>query len=422
MDSRHRLSPLVSFRVHGDSAVLVDHAAGEIHSLNREAGEVLERMDRGEIDFDEDEEELIDQLVEMGLAGDGARASSSGAAEQAGAGDLLDEINAEAERRLVPLHCQIELTYRCELRCRHCYLGHAGSAEAEELSTAEIVDLLDQLRDMGCLFLLLTGGEPFLRRDFEEIFAEARARRFATSFITSGWGFDPELLGRLARAGIDSAQVSLYGPDAATHDGMTGTSGSFDQALGCMRTLRDLGVRVRAAVTPTVDSVGGIEAVRDLLKRERIAAGLGIYMAPTRQGDEAVSDLTVDEAGLARVLAAFPMDSAPRMSVKGPSDRPCGAGADTLSVDPFGTVYPCLLMRTPAGSVRERPLAEIWLDSDVLKELRGLDVARLVDCPDCDLKDHCNRCGALALLEKKRLIDHSSFDCLQAEVVYNGNQ
>lgn len=423
MSARRWLSPLVSYRVLGDRAVLVDHASGALHVLNAEGGEVLERLDAGADAFSEDEEELIAELAGIGVVerqDDGgppdASDRSDSSSDSEGEEDLLDELNRWAADRLIPLHCQLELTYRCALRCRHCYLGHAGNDPREELTTDEIVGALDALEELGCLFLLLTGGEAFLRKDFEEIFSAARDRRFAVSFITSGWRHDPALLARLARRGVDTAQVSLYGPDPAVHDAMTGVDGSFADALACMRTLRDLGVRVRAAVTPTRLSVDGIEKMRDLLDRERIPAALGLYMSPRRDGDSSPRAFTVDEAGLPRVLEAFPTEATPRMSGLGPSDRPCGAGADALSIDPFGVVHPCLQLRTKAGSIRERPLCDIWTGSEILRDLRSVTVADLVDCPTCSLRAHCNRCAGFAHQEGLPITGHCSFDCLQAGV------
>jgi radical SAM protein with 4Fe4S-binding SPASM domain len=140
-------------------------------------------------------------------------------------------------------------------------------------------------------------------------------------------------------------------------------------------------------------------------------------MSPRRSGAPTPQALTVDEVGLARALAAFPSAATPRMAGLGPGDRPCGAGADVLSIDPFGAVHPCLQLRVPAGSIRERPLAEIWSGSEVLRDLRRVTVADLADCPTCASRAWCNRCAGFARAEGLSALDHCSFDCLQARVV-----
>jgi len=417
MGADRRLSSLTSYRSLGDRTVLVNHASHEVHLLNEEGGDVLARLDRGEGGFTGDEEEFIEQLARIGVMEPGSAPRPGGAGPSVGAGDLHDELNDWAAHRTIPLHCQMELTYRCALRCEHCYLGHGGGDGRAELTTAEIVRVLDELASLGCLFLLLTGGEPFLRRDFEDVFAAARDRRFAVSFITSGHAHDPRLLSRLARRGIDAAQVSLYGPDAVAHDAMTGVAGAFDDALACMRTLRDLGVMVRAAVTPTARTAHRIGEVRDLLEREGIPAALGLYMSPRRDGSRGPQALTIDAADLRRVLSVFPFGAAPRFAGLRLTDRPCGAGACAVSIDPYGTVHPCLQLRIGAGSLRERGIGEIWAGSPELRRLRDIRIADLVGCPECEIRDWCNRCAGFAHAEGMLVLNHCSFDCLQSRVL-----
>lgn len=428
----YTLSPKISYQTLPGMAALLDHASHEVHTLNLEAGRLLARLDRGEPPADEDEGEFAEQLVELGIA---ARAgdpfTEPQGADDSGKGDddddesPLAELNAHAAEHLVPLHLQLELTHRCPLSCRHCYLGGAcGRGEAaDELTSAEIVTLLDSARALGSLFLVLTGGEPLLRPDLEQVVLAARDRRLAVSLNTSGWGHDPAMLGRLAGRGLDTVQVSLYGPDAASHDAMTRMDGSFQQALGCLRAARDLGVRALAAVTPTTMAPPDAPArLADRLGREGLGAVLGLYMQPRRDGDASPQEMTLDADGLRRVLGSFSPGAAPRMARICAGDRPCGAGANTVSVDPTGGIYPCLPLRLRLGSIREQPLEEIWSDSPDLARLRGLTLADLEQCAGCELRFHCNRCAGFALAEGKGLTGHSGFDCLMAEVLSKQEQ
>ncbi len=105
------------------------------------------------------------------------------------------------------------------------------------------------------------------------------------------------------------------------------------------------------------------------------------------------------------------------MAALSPNDRPCGAGVNTVSVDPRGEVYPCLPMRTSLGSIRVQPFAKIWRDSPGLSQIRSLTLADLERCNDCDLRQHCNRCAGFAVAEGKGVNGHCAFDCLMARVV-----
>ncbi|MBW2456256.1 MAG: radical SAM protein, partial [Deltaproteobacteria bacterium] len=340
----------------------VDHARGEILRLNLSAGELLDRVEGGETEFDEDEQEFLETISDRGwLTG---RSAPRGASSPQGGPvppaqrdmDLMDEINKAAAKRLVPLHCQLELTYRCRLRCQYCYLGHQssrldGEPDGDELSTGEVVGLLDQLRELGGLFLLLTGGEPLLRPDLLAIVEAARERRFAVSLLTSGWRLERAKAERLAALGLDGVQVSIHGADARTHDGMTGVPGSFEAALSAIELWKELGVRAQAAVTVTTGNVGELEAVKRRLDADRTPVNVSFYVMPCRDscGDSSPQNVLMDESDLRRAMGVFPQGATPRMGIVGLDDVPCGAGMSTVSVDPHGLVYPCHSLRIAAG-------------------------------------------------------------------------
>ncbi|HUT77477.1 MAG TPA: radical SAM protein, partial [Polyangia bacterium] len=411
-----RLADTVSFRHLGGFAVLVDHRSGRILRLSAAAGRLLHTLESGSLPvLDGEDRAFLEQLAARGLlAGATPVAERKYPTGGAATGGILDRINADAAAARIPLHAQLEVTFRCPLSCRHCYLPPGASRAGTELSVEEIGQLLDQLSALGGLFLLLTGGEPFARPDLRRIFDAARDRRFAVSLLTSGRGADPALLDHMAARGLDAIQVSLHGPDAATHDGFTGAAGSFDAALWCMRRCRALGIRTRAGLTVTRANIDSLAATKALLDRESIPAALGLHLEPRRDGDRAPTSLAVDEAGVRRALALFPPSSATRMAGLGPDDTPCRAGSSVLAIDPFGTVYPCLSLRIPAGNAREEALAGIWSGSSVLERLRGLRVLDLEDCPTCEHRSHCDRCAGFAVGEGGSIRGHTAFDCLQA--------
>jgi pyrroloquinoline quinone biosynthesis protein E len=419
---RYELSALIALRVYDDRAVAVDHATGEILELNAAAGRLLERLGHGQQTADPDDLEFLAEAAHRGLVRRAPTAASRAEAaattsppDDAGV-DLLEEINRWAVAAVVPLHCQLELTYRCPLACRHCYLEGTPTAAARELDTDEIRDFLAQLAELGGLFLLLTGGEPFSRADLEQIVDHARDLRFAVSLLTSGTGANPARIERLARRGLDAVQVSLHGPDAATHDALTRVPGSFDAALTCLRAFRDRGVQTRAAVTLTRENVDAAPRIRELLDRERVDAALNLYLEPRRNGARDPQALAADEAALGRALAVFPLPEEHRMGRVGPDDPLCGAGVNTLALDPFGTVRPCLPLRLNAGSIREQPLERIWRESTALEQVRGLRLHDLEGCPSCAHRDSCDRCTAFAVAEGRPLSGHSDFDCVQARL------
>ncbi len=420
-DTRTRLAPTVSFRSLGGFVVLVDHRSHRILRLSAAAGRLLDALESGRPPGTEDTTlSFLEQLASRGLLeGTVPDSGKPSAARAAATGSVLERINADAAAAHIPLHAGLEVTYCCPLSCRHCYVT-PGASDSRELSLPEIENLLDQLAALGTLFLLLTGGEPFSRPDLDWIYDAARDRRFAVSILTSGFGAGQDLLRHMAARGLDAIQVSLHGPSAATHDRVTGVPGSFDAALSCLRRCRDLGLRTRAGVTVTRENEGDLDSIKGLLDAEAIPVALGLFLEPRRNGDREPTDLRIDEAGVRRALELFPPQSAARLSGLDPGDPPCHAGANVLAVDPFGTVYPCLSLRTPCGSTREAPLADIWTSSPALLRLRDVKLADLEGCPTCVHRSFCDRCPGFAVSDGGSILDHVPFDCLQARIRHAG--
>ena len=114
-----------------------------------------------------------------------------------------------------PYRVHFVLTHKCNLACEHCYQAEHDS---DDLPFDEVVRVLDELADLGVLFLTLGGGEPLARRDFWQIVEAARARQFAVDVYTNGTLIDAEVARRLKQAGIVKVEVSLHGGARETHD------------------------------------------------------------------------------------------------------------------------------------------------------------------------------------------------------------
>ncbi len=128
----------------------------------------------------------------------------------------------------IPVSGSIDVTMRCNLRCQHCYIPcetRAAQSEPEpELSLAEIQRMLDEFADAGCFWLLLTGGEPFLRKDFLDIYAHAKRKGMVLTIFTNGTLLTPQTADYLRNCAINW-QISLYGATQATYERVTGIPG-----------------------------------------------------------------------------------------------------------------------------------------------------------------------------------------------------
>src|SRR5208282_1040152 len=167
-----------------------------------------------------------------------------GGAEGARMSTLMEEMNERAQKAGVPLSVQLDLTYRCNERCVHCYLDHEDHGE---MTTSEIKDLLKELAGAGVFFLTLSGGEIMLRQDFFEILEHARALTFCVKLKTNAILIREREAQRIRALGVDSIQVSIYSHRPEVHDAITKVPGSLARSLAAIRFLKSQGLKVTVA-------------------------------------------------------------------------------------------------------------------------------------------------------------------------------
>src|SRR5687767_6087873 len=154
---------------------------------------------------------------------------------------LADDSRA-IDQQIRPIYAVWEITLRCDLACRHCG-SRAAVARPDELSTAECLDLVRQMAELGVQEVTLIGGEAYLRDDFFEILREVKRLGMSPTMTTGGRGIDAERARAMREAGIDSVSVSIDGAEA-THDRLRGVTGSYRSAVAALGHLRRAGVRV----------------------------------------------------------------------------------------------------------------------------------------------------------------------------------
>jgi radical SAM protein with 4Fe4S-binding SPASM domain len=316
----------------------------------------------------------------------------------------MAEVAAKALNLGVPISAQIDLTYRCNERCVHCYLDHDDHGE---MNTAEIKDLLDQMADAGVFYLNLSGGEILMRRDFFEILEHARLRTFCVKLKTNGVLIRKKEAQRLRALGVESIQISVYSHRAEVHDAITKMPGSFRQSIEAARLLRAEGLNVTFANVLMTENAADYQGVRALAAEVGAKATLDPTVTPMMDGDRSVLQLNVDRKKLQEVFrdAALVGDveefCAPPAGVdEAALDMlPCSAGHTACYVSPYGDVYPCVQFPLACGNVRQTKFADIWRDSPQLNEVRSITLRDMQSCSQCAHGATCTRCPGLAYLE-----------------------
>lgn len=324
-----------------------------------------------------------------------------------------------------PLHprlayLDIELTERCNNSCSHCSINLPAvdsGARARELSTERVTAILDEAAELGCSQVRLTGGEPLLRPDFEEIYLHARHLGLKVVIFTNARLISPHIADMLATVvPLVPVEVSVYGMHQASYEAVTGVRGSYEEFRRGVELLLDRGIPfvVKSALLPSNRAeIDEFEAwAREIPWMTEAPTYAMCFDVRARRDDadknRRIVKLRLEPTEVVSVLARDPERyradrTAFRRGFMGhPDDRlfACGAG-HSVSVDAYGRAQPCLNLRAPSLSVdlAESSLSEALEHFTSLGDLRASDPEYLRRCARCMLKGFCDQCPAKSWAE-----------------------
>jgi len=314
-----------------------------------------------------------------------------------------------------PIAMLAELTHRCPLQCPYCSNPLELMKANREMDTAAWLDLFDQAADMGVLQVHLSGGEPTLRRDLEEIVGKLSSRRVYTNLITAGVGIAEGRMEGLAEAGLDHVQLSLQGARTQTAELVSNYKGALEKKVETARRVRAAGLPLTVNAPVHRHNIGEVEQFIELalsLDAERLEIANVQYSgwalvnrAALMPSPAAVErEIEIVEAARERLRGVLNIDFVPP-DYFATYPKPCMGGwaRDAFAVAPDGTVLPCHAAQTiPSLTFErfgERSLAEIWTDSPAFNAFRGTGWMQ-EPCRSCERREidwgGC-RCQAMAI-------------------------
>lgn len=317
--------------------------------------------------------------------------------------------HAEASRRRIPIAAMLELTSRCNLRCVHCYLGPQEEQQrkrAAELDTDGVRRVIDQLVDAGCLYLTITGGDPMMRRDFPDVYRYARERGLLVSVFCDGILVHDRILDLFRELPPRRIEISLYGATAETYERVTRVPGSFAGAMrGIHRLIEN---RIRVSLKTVVMTLNRHE----LPAMEAFAASLGV---PFRfdgaifpclpDGSQTPLDVRLKPSDIVALEMSTPerraawVKSYQSVQAQPASDRvyTCGAGQNSLYIDPYGQLSPCLMTTHHRFDLKQKPLQRYW--NEEIAQIRELRYKSTDKGVPSHLRGACAHCPGVNRLE-----------------------
>ena len=325
----------------------------------------------------------------------------------------------------------IEVTRRCPLECLHCYNNLPMSdhlARKQELTLQEHCRLLDELAEAGCLWLLYTGGEVFARKDFLQIYTEAKKRGFIITLFTNGTLINERIADYLVEYRPFAIEITLYGATRQTYEALTHIPGSYDRCMRGIRLLLERGLPLKLKTVPTTvnrhevfamkrmaEEEFGVEFKFDALINPRIDCSqspLGVRLSP----EEAVELDFADPKRKADYQQMAEQDlAAPSPQAPGSQERyTCGGGKHGCAIDPYGTMSICVISHQQGYNIREGSFRAGW--EGPLRKIREQKRTRRTICDRCRIQSFCSMCPANGELENGDAEAPVSFLCQVAHL------
>jgi radical SAM protein with 4Fe4S-binding SPASM domain len=320
--------------------------------------------------------------------------------------ELAARLHLERER--LPYEGLIELTYRCNLQCAHCYVNLPMKApeREDELTTERLARLLGEIAEAGGLFLTLSGGEALAREDFPEVYLQALQAGLIVSVFTNGTLVTERIADLFDEHRPQLVEITLYGASRETYDRVTGVPGSYDRCMAGLGRLRNRGIDFRLKTMVMAWNA------HELVEMQGLADGLGVPFRFDGElnprvdcGASRYQELQLSADDLISLEGRMPSRHDETRATMGPRREmarssvdlyECGAGRTGYTIDARGRLLLCELSRQRGIDLHTTPFGEAWKQ---LASLRLGEISPESPCRECDLRPLCGSCAGANELE-----------------------
>lgn len=321
-------------------------------------------------------------------------------------------VHGEVVRSATPIDGTIEVTHRCPLACVHCCnnlpLADAP-ARRREMTLEEHRRIVDEIAEAGCLWLLYTGGEIFVRPDFPDIYRRAKEAGLLVTLFTNGVLVDERIADVLAEWRPFVVEITLYGAARATYERLTGRPGTYDRCRRAIELLLERRVPLKLkTVAVTVNRT-------EVFEMARLAESLGLEFkfdamicpridrshAPLAARLSPAEVVALDLRDPVRVLEWRRLGASCGPGVPTQTATPtlygCGGGLHSFAIDPYGRLAICTLSTAESWDLRKGSFREGW--ETFLRGVRARPARRVTKCAFCSLQAMCGMCPANGEIE-----------------------
>lgn len=346
---------------------------------------------------------------------------------------LAEFLQRKADARGNPLSGTFELTPICNMNCRMCYIHQSlqeiHQSDRKLRSVSEWLSLATEIREAGTLFLLLTGGEPFMYEGFRELFGELQQMGFILSVNTNGTMIDEKTADWLAGHSPQRINITLYGASNETYARLCRSPDGFSRAKRAIEMLQERGVNVKLNCSVTPENACDLEKIVEYSNERKLILQATSYMFPPlrRDGNSVGKNERFDPEECARMEARIrflqrgkealekycnsiervdPIDDDTLFDCEGDPLR-CRAGKSSYWITWDGRMLLCGMMDKPYREPFKYGFSNAW---DMLKK-DGSMIRLPSECAACDAKDVCRSCAAMVYTETGTYSKRPQYRC-----------
>lgn len=350
-----------------------------------------------------------------------------------GATSLERRLICSASKKNTPVTGSIELLPLCNMNCDMCYV-RLSRKEMEQQgklrSWKEWLEICQQMKEEGTLFLLLTGGEPLLYPDFRRLYLGLRELGIILTINTNGTLLNEDWAKFFGQYKPRRINITLYGADEKAYCALCHYPGGFEKTIHAIRLLKQQGVDVKISGSLAKNNQNDMDRIIELCEKLEVPVRIDTYMMPAKR--ERLLPYN-KQARLDPVLAArkrihilkkemgldlfeqyvkqkiFEVENI--LPDKGPGKTRCLAGKCSFTINWQGMMRPCVVLSEPSVSVFEHGFAKAWkMTHTAVSKIKTSAV-----CNSCNLRPICRTCFASALLEEGSYISTPNYMCEYAK-------
>lgn len=320
--------------------------------------------------------------------------------------DFIESEKQEYSDHLcAPFRIFYDITYECNLRCKHCFTN-SGNKACKELSLAEKLTLISEIKKLGTQRISIAGGEPFICPDLFDVLDACRENNIDVSITTNGTLFTPAIISRLNKYSLKNLTVSFDGGTISSMDSIRG-KGTYDLVVSGLKLLREQYNNSYSIKTTLMKN--NIHEIEDIIKIAIENNCQTVKFNCVREDGRATTNSNIvllnseEYVSVIEHIERIKNKYKSQIQIKAPLNVfceeeydyiedlgfGCFAGKESLCINPIGDIKPCSHFPSEfiCGNIRDKSLLDIWHNSDILYHFRHLSGND--QCNNCDQYDMC---------------------------------